>query len=58
MKKQIMDRRKKKNIRRAGMITALILLLGGCGVQENATDGGLQVAVQDTGTDTEEIAVP
>ena len=53
-----MDRRKKKNIRRAGMITALILLLGGCGVQENAADGGLQVAVQDTGTDTEEIAVP
>lgn len=55
MKKQIMD--KKKNIRRAGMITALILLLAGCGTQGKKTeDSGkpTEETAQETETDAEE----
>ena len=55
MKKQIMD--KKKNIRRAGMIAALILLLAGCGTQGKKTeDSGkpTEETAQETETDAEE----
>lgn len=61
MEKHFMDRKKKKNIGRAGMVAALILLLAGCGTQEKtAEDSGkpTEETAQSAETEDEEAAVP